>query len=81
MLRVLWELREDPATFRELRARCDEVSPTVLNARLKELRAAGIVEASEEQGYGMTARGKELLTAFVPLLDFASKHRAVLRME
>lgn len=43
-LRVLWELRAEPATFRELRDRCGGLSPTVLNVRLKELREAGIVQ-------------------------------------
>jgi DNA-binding HxlR family transcriptional regulator len=46
-LRVLWELRDGALTFRELRARCDEVSPTVLNQRLAELREAGIVAHEE----------------------------------
>jgi hypothetical protein len=33
-LRVLWELRDERLTFRELRERCDDVSPTSLNHRL-----------------------------------------------
>ncbi len=65
-LRVLWELRDAPATFRELRERCDDVSPTVLNQRLGELREVGIVELSGE-GYGLTARGTTLLEALLPL--------------
>lgn len=58
-LRVLWELREGPMSFRELRARCDEVSPTVLNQRLKDLRGAAVIEL-DETGYALTASGKEL---------------------
>ena len=42
-LRVLWELRSGPLTFRALQEACDGVSPTVLNARLAELREAGIL--------------------------------------
>ena len=33
-LQVLWELRDERLTFRELRERCDDVSPTSLNHRL-----------------------------------------------
>lgn len=67
-LRVLWELRAGPATFRELRARCDDMSPSVLNTRLRELRGAGIVEdASGAGGYRLTSRGRKLLTALTPL--------------
>ena len=59
-LRILWELREGPLTFRPLRAACDEVSPSVLNARLKELREAGILELQEPGGYALTPAGAEL---------------------
>ena len=37
-LRVLWELRDGPLTSRALRAACDEASPSVLQARLADLR-------------------------------------------
>src|SRR5204863_8999581 len=44
-LRVLWELRDGGAfTFRVLQERCGGLSSSVLNARLAELRDAGIVE-------------------------------------
>lgn len=58
-LRVLWELRGGPKTFRELRVLCDEVSPTVLNRRLKELRDAGLIQ-NGEGGYDFTSLGREL---------------------
>ena len=44
-LRVLWELREEGLGFRELQARCDAMSASVLSQRLRELREAGIVAA------------------------------------
>jgi DNA-binding HxlR family transcriptional regulator len=54
-LRILWELREVPAeTFRDLQARCDDVSSSVLNQRLGELREAGIVATQGRTGYGLT---------------------------
>jgi DNA-binding HxlR family transcriptional regulator len=76
-LRILWELRGEPLTSRRLRAACDEASPTVLQARLAELREAGFVELVPAGGYGLTEVGRELLETFLPLHRFAerwSKH-------
>jgi DNA-binding HxlR family transcriptional regulator len=70
-LRILWELRESPATFRELRDRCGGVSPTVLNTRLQELREADIVELDADAGYRVTKHGAALLAALVPLHAWA----------
>ncbi len=72
-LRVLWELRDGAQTFRELRARCDEVSPTVLNQRLAELREAGIVGHEEGSGYRLSAEGAALLEALAPLHAWAAQ--------
>jgi DNA-binding HxlR family transcriptional regulator len=66
-LRVLWELREDAATFRQLRERCDDVSPTVLNERLRELRETGIIELRAKEGFRCTRQGFRLLHALAPL--------------
>jgi DNA-binding HxlR family transcriptional regulator len=72
-LRILWELREGPLTFRELRGRCDEVSPTVLNQRLAELREAGIVAHEEGSGYALAPPGRTLLDALAPLHTWAAQ--------
>jgi DNA-binding HxlR family transcriptional regulator len=72
-LRILWELREQPLTSRALRAACDEVSPTVLQTRLSELRHAGFVELKPASGYGLTAAGRELNETFLPLHRFAER--------
>jgi DNA-binding HxlR family transcriptional regulator len=72
-LRIIWELREQPLTSRALRAACDEASPTVLQARLSELRDAGLVELMPGDGYGLTGIGKELLQNFLPLHRFAER--------
>lgn len=69
-LRILWELREGPRTFRGLREACDEVSPTVLNARLRELREAGLVDVPGA-GYELTATGSALGEALRPLHDWS----------
>jgi len=69
-LRMLWELRAGPLTFRALQAACGDISPTVLNTRLAELRQAGIVGQGDE-GYRLTDQGGELLAALMPLHDWA----------
>ncbi|GAB3685030.1 winged helix-turn-helix transcriptional regulator [Salinisphaera aquimarina] len=58
-LRILWELRHGRLTFRALQSRCDEISPTMLNRRIKELRELNMVD-HEEAGYGHTPWGAEL---------------------
>ena len=73
-LRIVWELREDRAlTSRALRTACDEASPTVLNARLQELREAGFVDLGEAGGYALTPLGKELSAQVMPLYRFAER--------
>src|SRR6185437_9181320 len=68
VLRIIWELRDGALTFRELRQRCDDMSPTVLNERLKDLREAGIVDPGEEGGYALSELGEQLHVALRPLL-------------
>ncbi len=64
---VLWTLSQSgPLTFRELQQRCETISPTVLNVRLKELREARLVEHAGE-GYQPSAMGRELYALLVPL--------------
>jgi DNA-binding HxlR family transcriptional regulator len=72
-LRILWELREQTLTSRALRAACDEASPTVLQARLSELRQAGLIELIAASGYRLTAMGRELQENFLPLYRFAER--------
>ena len=72
-LRILWELRGGPLTSRALRAACDEASPTVLQARLSELREAGFVELLAAGGYGLTGLGRELQENFLLLHRFAER--------
>ena len=73
-LRIVWELREDRAlTSRALRTACDEASPTIMQARLTELREAGLVELAPGEGYRLTGLGKELSENFQPLYRFAER--------
>lgn len=75
-LRVLWELRGAPLTSRALRAACGDLSPTVLQTRLDELKAAGLADHAPRAGYGLTPLGRELLEAFLPLHAFAERWAA-----
>jgi DNA-binding HxlR family transcriptional regulator len=70
-LRVLWELREPAESFRALRARCDNISSSVLWQRVNELKEAGFVDAPEGHGLQLTPLGVRLLESFSPLLAFA----------
>jgi DNA-binding HxlR family transcriptional regulator len=73
-LRIMWELRDDRAlTSRALRTACDEASPTVMQARLTELREAGLVELLAGDGYRLTPLGRELMESFLPLHHFAER--------
>jgi DNA-binding HxlR family transcriptional regulator len=72
-LRILWELRERSLTSRALRAACDEASPTVLQARLTDLRRADLVELIPGDGYRLTTTGRELQQTFLPLYHFAER--------
>lgn len=66
-LRVLWELRDGPLGARALRARCDDMSASVLYDRLRDLSAAGLVEQGDGAAYVLTAHGRALERALRPL--------------
>jgi DNA-binding HxlR family transcriptional regulator len=72
-LRILWELRDAPLTSRALRSACDDASPTIVQARLSELREAGLVELEQGDGYRLTPLGRELEQTFLPLHRFAER--------
>ncbi|MGD8380254.1 MAG: helix-turn-helix domain-containing protein [Gammaproteobacteria bacterium] len=64
---VLWILAENgPCGFAELQVRCESISPGILSARLKDLRAALLVERSEA-GYCVSELGRELHEQLRPL--------------
>lgn len=72
-LRVLWEMRGEPLTFRALQDAC-ETNPGTLNARLKELRGLGLVD--HQDGYRLTADGRALVRALGPLQSWADRWAA-----
>lgn len=71
-LRVIWELRDAPLSFRALQSACADMSPSVLNQRLAELREALLVDASD-QGYTLSVLGRSLLEQFAPLDRWAER--------
>lgn len=73
---VLWTLSEaGPLTFRALQERCESISPTVLNQRLKELQEAQFLTRSAD-GYVATALGMQIYADLVPLRRTAKRWAA-----
>jgi DNA-binding HxlR family transcriptional regulator len=60
-------------TSRALRQACGGLSPTVLSARTKELREAGLVTLTEPEGYTLTPLGRELFARFLPLVEWSER--------
>ena len=75
-LRILWELRDGPLGFRALQERCDDISPTVLNTRLGELRLAGLIEQDESKAHQLTPLGRDLYRALKPLQSWSERWSA-----
>jgi DNA-binding HxlR family transcriptional regulator len=71
VMRIIWELRGEPLTFRELQRACGDISPTVLNHRLKLLEGAMLVEKQAPNGYALAAMGRDLLDLYGPLNQWA----------
>jgi DNA-binding HxlR family transcriptional regulator len=72
-LRILWELRGGPLSFRALQSACERVSPTVMNDRLRELRQADLVVLRKGEGYALTRLAEELGDLLVPMDDWAKR--------
>ncbi len=72
-LRILWELHAGPLGFRDIQARCDDMSSSVLSQRLADLDAADIVEQDARGRYNVTTEGRVLLCALLPLDEWAER--------
>jgi DNA-binding HxlR family transcriptional regulator len=70
-LRVLWELRDSPLTFRALQDAC-QTNPGSLNTRLKDLRELGIVE-HDHGGYRLSDSGRDLLETLKSLQAWSDR--------
>lgn len=72
-IRVLWALKDGHAqTFRLLQDSVGGITPNTLNTRIKELRAAGLVNHGNE-GYVVTTLGADLLRRIADISAFATK--------
>ena len=72
-LRVIWALSDGhPQTFRLLQDSVGGVTPNTLNTRLKELRAARLVDHTGD-GYRLTSAGADLARRMHDVQLFASK--------
>ena len=73
---IIWNLAAGPSTFRALqtpRARKSvTISPSILNARLKDLQEARLAERTLD-GYALTELGRELFSLIEPLDAYALK--------
>ncbi|NED88244.1 helix-turn-helix transcriptional regulator [Streptomyces sp. SID11233] len=65
-MRILWELSQAPAGFRELQRRCERMSSSVLSTRIEELSGARLL-APDGDGYRLTRLGQDLVDALSPL--------------
>ena len=72
-MRVIWALADGhPQTFRLLQDSVGGVTPNTLNTRLKELRAAHLVDHGGD-GYRLTSQGADLARRMNDVQQFASK--------
>ena len=71
-MRILWELNSTPLSFRALQERCDGMSPSVLNTRIKQLTEAELIFKSP-QGYKLTDLGYSLMDTLDPLRHWATE--------
>jgi DNA-binding HxlR family transcriptional regulator len=73
VLRILWELTDQPLGFRDLQQACDGMSSSVLASRLADLSAARLVDADERGEYVLTRVGRKLLVALGPLWQWTEE--------
>lgn len=69
-LGIIWNMSTEPVTFRVLQDKCISISPSILNARLKDLKEADIIERTVE-GYILTERGLVLQKSLGPIGDWS----------
>ncbi|PKI16970.1 winged helix-turn-helix transcriptional regulator [Colwellia sp. 12G3] len=79
-LGIIWNLHSGPATFRELQQRCEKISPTLLNTRLKELKTLALIE-TKHAGYQLSPQGIDLFEIISPLGRWSSQWAQALKEE
>lgn len=71
-LGIIWQLRQGPLSFSELQQHCENISPTLLTNRLKELQQTHLLE-KHLQGYQLTPIGLQLFEVIAPLGQWAKQ--------
>ncbi|MCJ8319417.1 MAG: helix-turn-helix transcriptional regulator [Colwellia sp.] len=71
-MKIMWELRTSALSFRAIQKQCDDMSPSVLNSRLKQLSTAKLL-LSTDDGYRLTPSGKSLMATLDPLRIWAKE--------
>lgn len=71
-MRILWELQDQALSFRNLQQRCNKMSPSVLNSRIKQLSTAKLV-ITTDAGYQLTELGQSLMLTLNPLREWATE--------
>lgn len=79
-LGIVWQLSQGSATFRELQQRCEQISPSLLNTRLKELKMLALVE-STPNGYQLTISGQALFSIIAPLGEWSHQWASQLKKD
>ncbi|WP_282161374.1 winged helix-turn-helix transcriptional regulator [Ulvibacterium marinum] len=67
---IIWHLNNGPSTFRRLQEYCENISPTTLNTRIKELTKAKLIIRTVD-GYTLTDHGLQLFKLIHPLGKWA----------
>lgn len=78
-LRILWELRTEPASFQALQRRCDSMSTSVLSQRLGELRDAQLVDKDRTGDYVLTEHGVRLLSRLDGIDEWTQEWASTIR--
>jgi DNA-binding HxlR family transcriptional regulator len=65
--------RFKPARFRELQARYDSMTTSVLSVRLKDLQSEKLLDSNDDDGWHLTAQGRSLLLVLAPLVDWSER--------
>jgi DNA-binding HxlR family transcriptional regulator len=74
-LRIIWALSDGhPQTFRLLQGSLGGATPNTLNTRLKQLRAARLVDHAGD-GYRLTPQGADLARRLLAVQQFAHRWR------
>ncbi len=69
---VIWQLQNGPYTFRELQEKCESISPSILNSRIKDIIKADIAERTVN-GYQLTKRGNKLIKLLRPFGEWSKE--------